>query len=214
VIRRGKSGHFCDKALEGISHHAVVPNVNVLDDLEIRLARLSEDEKRLFALICRSYLAAVMPDYEYRQTVVTLPVPISESAADGEFAFAAGEVINERLDNPQRPHGVNVENCRPGFVIDIPSFLVRLARNARAVDEDIDGAVSNLRRCLLDAPRVRYVHVYNLDQAFRAFRQEPETIGRRWMAAGREDTPAIGRILFDEFESETAIRAGNHDGGH
>ena len=75
VIRRGKSGHFCDKALEGVSHHAVVPNVNVLDDLETRLARLSEDEKRLFALICRSYLAAVMPDYEYRQTVVTMSVP-------------------------------------------------------------------------------------------------------------------------------------------
>jgi DNA topoisomerase-3 len=80
VIRRGKSGHFCDKALEGVSHHAVVPNVNVLDDLEPRLSRLSEDEKRLFALICRSYLAAVMPDYEYRQTVVTMQVPLPPSA--------------------------------------------------------------------------------------------------------------------------------------
>ena len=59
----------------------VVPNVNVLDDLEIRLARLSEDEKRLFALICRSYLAAVMPDYEYRQTVVTISVPVPGGAA-------------------------------------------------------------------------------------------------------------------------------------
>lgn len=76
VIRKGKSGHFCDKALEGVSHHAVIPNVNVLDDLESRLFRLSEDEKRLFALICRSYLAAVMPDYEYRQTGVTMPVPV------------------------------------------------------------------------------------------------------------------------------------------
>jgi len=38
---------------------------------------LSEDEKRLFALICRSYLAAVMPDYEYRQTIVTMSVPIA-----------------------------------------------------------------------------------------------------------------------------------------
>lgn len=76
VIRKGKSGHFCDRALEGVSHHAVVPNVNVLDDdLEKRLARLSDDEKRLFAIICRSYLAAVMPDYEYRQTAVTLRVP-------------------------------------------------------------------------------------------------------------------------------------------
>src|SRR5208337_699997 len=46
VIRRGKSGHFCDKALEGISHHAIVPNVNIVDDLETRLACLSEDEKR------------------------------------------------------------------------------------------------------------------------------------------------------------------------
>lgn len=76
VIRRGKAGHFCDKALEGVSHHAIVPNVNVMDDLESRIARLSDDEKRLFALICRSYLAAVMPDYEYTQTVVTLPVPV------------------------------------------------------------------------------------------------------------------------------------------
>ena len=79
VIRTGKSGHFCDKALEGVSHHAIVPNINVMDDLEQRIARLSDDEKRLFALICRSYLAAVMPDFEYRQTVVTLEVPLPES---------------------------------------------------------------------------------------------------------------------------------------
>jgi DNA topoisomerase-3 len=81
VIRKGKSGHFCDRALEGVSHHAVVPNVNVLDDLEARLTRLSDDEKRLFAIICRSYLAAVMPDYEYRQTVVTLQVPVPPSGS-------------------------------------------------------------------------------------------------------------------------------------
>lgn len=76
VIRKGKPGHFCDAALEGVSHHAIVPNVNVMDDLEARIRRLSDDEKRLFALICRSYLAAVMPDYEYRQTVVTMSVPV------------------------------------------------------------------------------------------------------------------------------------------
>ncbi|MDA1100944.1 MAG: DNA topoisomerase [Proteobacteria bacterium] len=76
VIRRGKSGHFSDRALKGVAHHAVVPNVNVLGDLEPRLKRLSGDEKRLFALICRSYLAAVMPDYEYRQTVALINVPV------------------------------------------------------------------------------------------------------------------------------------------
>ena len=92
VIRRGKSGHFSDRALKGVSHHAVVPNVNVLDDLEQRLARLSDDEKRLFALICRSYLAAVMPDFEYRQTVATLKVasPEAEFRAAGRIPLRQG----------------------------------------------------------------------------------------------------------------------------
>ena len=89
VIRRGKSGHFCDKALEGVSHHAIVPNVNVMDDLEVRIARLSDDEKRLFALICRSYLAAVMPDFEYRQTVVTMKVPLPERGTEATAEFRA-----------------------------------------------------------------------------------------------------------------------------
>ncbi len=82
VIRRGKSGHFYEKGLEGVAHHAVIPNMNVLDDLEPRLGRLSDDEKRLFALICRSYLAAVMPDYEYRQTIATVSVPVPGGPAE------------------------------------------------------------------------------------------------------------------------------------
>ena len=92
VIRRGKSGHFCDKALEGVSHHAIVPNVNVMDDLEVRIARLSDDEKRLFALICRSYLAAVMPDFEYRQTVVTISVPVPERESGPAEFRAVGRI--------------------------------------------------------------------------------------------------------------------------
>jgi DNA topoisomerase-3 len=90
VIRKGKSGHFSDKALEGVSHHAVVPNVNVMEDLERRLPRLSDDEKRLFALVCRSYLAAMMPDFEYRQTVVTMQVPVPQGK-DAEFR-ASGRI--------------------------------------------------------------------------------------------------------------------------
>ena len=89
VIRRGKAGHFCDKALEGVSHHAIVPNVNVMEDLEARIARLSDDEKRLFALICRSYLASVMPDVEYRQTVVTMNVPLPEQGPKAAAEFRA-----------------------------------------------------------------------------------------------------------------------------
>src|ERR1051325_6138284 len=79
--RHRRCSNYCSRTR---AHHAVIPNVNVLDDLESRLGRLSDDEKRLFALICRSYLAPVMPDYEYRQTVATIHVPVP-GGATAEF---------------------------------------------------------------------------------------------------------------------------------
>src|SRR5215218_9360454 len=74
VLRRGKTGHFWDKGLEGASHHAVIPNANTIADLPAIWPRLSADERRLFVVIARSYLAALMPDFRYRQTTATLDV--------------------------------------------------------------------------------------------------------------------------------------------
>ncbi|MFC7478341.1 type IA DNA topoisomerase [Dankookia sp. GCM10030260] len=74
VIRRGAGGHFHDKGLAGASHHAVIPNVNTVDTLREVWPRLTGDERRLFDVIARSYLAAMMPDFRYRQTTVTLDV--------------------------------------------------------------------------------------------------------------------------------------------
>ena len=74
IIRRGKSGHFWDKGLEGVSHHAIIPNGNTVDDLRTIWPRLSGDERRLFMIVARSYLAALMPDYRYRQTTALLDV--------------------------------------------------------------------------------------------------------------------------------------------
>ena len=74
VIRKGASGSFHNKGLEGASHHAVIPNVNTIDKLAEVLPRLSSDEKKLFDVIARAYLASVMPDFRYRQTTATLDV--------------------------------------------------------------------------------------------------------------------------------------------
>jgi len=74
VIRRGAHGAFHDKGLVGASHHAVIPNVNTVEDLRDIWPRLTQDERRLFDVIARSYLAAMMPDYRYRQTNVALDV--------------------------------------------------------------------------------------------------------------------------------------------
>jgi DNA topoisomerase III len=40
--------------------------VNTVDNLREVWPRLSVDEKKLFDVIARAYLAAVMPDFRYR----------------------------------------------------------------------------------------------------------------------------------------------------
>ena len=74
MIRRGASGSFHDKGLAGASHHAVIPNRNTIDRLREIWPKLSVDERRLFDVIARSYLAALMPDFRYRQTTALLDV--------------------------------------------------------------------------------------------------------------------------------------------
>ena len=74
IVRRGKQGHFWDKGLEGVSHHAIIPNANTVGGLRSIWPRLSKDERLLFMVIARSYLAALMPDFRYRQTTASLDV--------------------------------------------------------------------------------------------------------------------------------------------
>ena len=90
MIRKGRNGAFHDKGLEGASHHAIVPNVNTIGELKEVWPRLSPDEKKLFDAVARSYLAAAMPDYRYRQTTVTLDVRGFEFRAAGRQPIDAG----------------------------------------------------------------------------------------------------------------------------
>src|SRR5260370_324509 len=90
VIRRGASGTFYDKGLEGASHHAVIPNVNTIDKLREVWPRLSSDEKKLFDVIARAYLSALMPDFRYRQTTATLDVHGFEFRAAGRQPIDLG----------------------------------------------------------------------------------------------------------------------------
>src|SRR3954464_3930278 len=90
VIRKGASGSFYDKGLEGASHHAVIPNVNMIDKLREVWPRLSSDEKKLFDVVARAYLAALMPDFRYRQTTATLDVRGFEFRATGRQPIGLG----------------------------------------------------------------------------------------------------------------------------
>ena len=90
AIRKGRDGAFHDKGLEGASHHAIIPNVNTIGELKEIWPRLAPDEKKLFDAVARTYLAAVMPDYRYRQTAVTLDVRGFEFRAAGRQPIEAG----------------------------------------------------------------------------------------------------------------------------
>jgi DNA topoisomerase-3 len=91
-VRKGKSGHFSDKQLEGLSHHAIIPNVNMADKFASIVPSLSADEARLFDLVARSYLAALAPDYRYLQTVISMPVPALK--ADWMFSSIGNVAID------------------------------------------------------------------------------------------------------------------------
>ena len=52
--------------------------------------RLSSDEKKLFDVIARAYLAALMPDFRYRQTTATLDVRGFEFRAAGRQPIDLG----------------------------------------------------------------------------------------------------------------------------
>ena len=90
VIRKGPRGAFHDKAVQDASHHAVIPNANTIDKLKEVWPRLSSDEKKLFDVIARAYLAAMMPDYRYRQTVAALDVPQAPFRATGRQPLEPG----------------------------------------------------------------------------------------------------------------------------
>jgi DNA topoisomerase-3 len=109
MIRKGASGSFYDKGLEGASHHAVIPNVNTIDKLREVWPRLSSDEKKLFDVVARAYLAALMPDFRYRQTTATLDVHGFEFRASGRqpidlgwrAAFPDWQPVDEKGDEAQ-----------------------------------------------------------------------------------------------------------------
>ncbi len=127
VIRKGKSGSFYDKGLEGASHHAVIPNVNTIDTLRDIWPRLSTDEKKLFDVIARAYLATVMPDFRYRQTTATLDVGGFPFKAVGRqhidlgwrAAFPEWQPADEKSDDaqllPQMRNGETARLRNPGI---------------------------------------------------------------------------------------------------
>ena len=96
---------FRDRGLAGASHHGIIPNVNTADSLREIWPRLSTDERRMFDVIARFYLAAVMPDFRYRETTVTLDVGGHVFRATGGSRSNSVGAPPPRTGSPRRSAG-------------------------------------------------------------------------------------------------------------
>lgn len=95
IVRRGKGKTFSDRDMEGMSHHAIVPNPAVAGEMARIVATLPPDEARIFDLIARRYLAALAPDYEYQKTDVWFfhPYPGPNGGDNHDWKFSTAGTI-------------------------------------------------------------------------------------------------------------------------
>jgi DNA topoisomerase-3 len=89
VIRREK-GAFSDKDLKGSAHYAIVPYVETVDRWGEIYAGLSDDERKLFELIARRYMAAISPERVYDATKLSIKVGDCEYATTGTVEVSPG----------------------------------------------------------------------------------------------------------------------------
>jgi DNA topoisomerase-3 len=115
-VIRVKAGAFSDKDLAGAAHFAIVPNVNTADQWPRLCERMTVDERRLFDLIARRYLAAIGPDRIYDSTRLWVEIEQREFAATGTVELEAGwrEALGSH-DPPSDPDDSDDAGALPPF---------------------------------------------------------------------------------------------------
>jgi DNA topoisomerase-3 len=160
--RRGKSGHFCDAALEGMSHYAIIPNINTANQFAALVPNLSEDEAKLFDLIAKQYMAAMAPDHEYKQTTINMTVKLGvhdwDFKTSGRVPLVAGwkEILGGSgsdlsKDGPELPA---VKNGETATMIDAKLRTVTTRPPARYTEGSLITVMQQAWR-LVDDPVMR-----------------------------------------------------------
>lgn len=127
---RKKKGYFSDKDLKGASHFAIVPNINTVDKWGSAFTQMSSDEKRLFELVARRYLAALGPDREYDSTILSVMVGDTAFRASGSVQTKPG--WTEAMGSPNQNDGDDGEEDNDGA---LPPFADR--DPVKAVDASV-----------------------------------------------------------------------------
>ena len=88
------------------AHHAIIPTTSPTDT-----GRMKEQERRIYDLVCRRYLAQFYPNHEYEQTTITLAVCNENFRATGKTEKAAGWRVVHPL--PSEPDDKDSEVNQP-----------------------------------------------------------------------------------------------------
>lgn len=85
VLRRGihQSKHFVDDSKVS-DHHAIIPTEQFVE-----LDRLGADERKIYDLVVKRFLAVLSPDFKYEQVTIT-------AQCAGELFTARGKIVGEK----------------------------------------------------------------------------------------------------------------------
>lgn len=163
VIRTGKKGVFSDAELAKSSHHAIIPNVAKADQFAEIYPRLTDDQKRMFDLICGYYAAMVSAPYLYEQTVISTQIEGREYRTSGRAVQSLGwrEVFKRGGDDPGENDDKDEANGLPRIpdgaqAVTAGSELAKKTTTAppRYTDGGIVDAMQNVWR-LVEDPDLR-----------------------------------------------------------
>jgi len=228
VIRKGKSGTFSDKALEGSSHHAIAPNFNMRDSFAEIVPQLTPDEHRLWNLVARSYLAALAPDFLYRQTTIEASidcaVPVKTAAGRQERSFpwlfrASGRVPTrlgwrEILDAGHASHPGNAGKADDGGKAGKPGEDGEDGTDEPDLPAVVNGETGRVDRSWVDTRTTRPPARYTEGTLLKAMKEAWRLVDDPEMRAKLKQTEGIGTpatrssIVKGLFDQGQLVRKG------
>lgn len=147
-VKRGDV--FSSKRLadSGADHHGIIPTVEKAD-----LSELTPDERRLYALIVRQYLAQFYPDCQYKQTKMTWKAHDIEFSATGrmitspgwKILFGDNDTAADQAEKPDTGSDEDDENSQmppiPNGTMGVGTYPRMITKMTRAPKQFTEGSI-------------------------------------------------------------------------
>lgn len=178
-------------------HHAIIPTGSTYD-----LSKLSDDEVKIFELVCRRFCAAFMPEARYKTSVMWVTVGDDRFFVSGkvfiEFGWMDAEPWRKKSDKP-------LPDVKEGDILDVTAMdlvtkqtkppaqyndgsLITAMETAGKLTDD-EELVRILKDKGIGTPATRAAHIENLIARKYAERQGKAVVATR-----------KGRVLIDLVE--------------